>query len=166
MTNDNETILPEEPNAAVEKMIELAEECQNVLQAESDRMTINDMIKFTVSAADKERIFGFYEQAVMEFKNRMDELRGNVDPAVAKRQTASQVAIPIVLVPRSSASRTPPSGKASANSEASSVISALPPMPIRGAPRPPASSPRTGECHKRGNCCPAEHLGPAEAGCL
>ena len=93
MTNDNEKILPEEPNMAIQKMIELAEECLNILQAESDRMTINDMVKFTVSAAEKDQIFDYYAKAAAEFKPRVDELQGKVDPSLVTKLQQLQLQI-------------------------------------------------------------------------
>ena len=47
-------------------------------------------------------------------------------PAEAKRHPASQKAVPIVRVPRSSPISAPPSGSAARNSPACSVISASP----------------------------------------
>ena len=74
-------LLPENHNDALDKMIELACECVNVLQAENDRITINDMLKFVVAAEDKERVFGYYAQASAEFRARIDDMQGQVDDA-------------------------------------------------------------------------------------
>jgi hypothetical protein len=78
----DEKILPEEPNEAMKTMIQLTQECLNVLEAEGDKITRNDMVQFTVNDENKGRTFIFYEKAVNEFKERLDELQGKVDPVL------------------------------------------------------------------------------------
>ena len=90
--------------------------------------------------------------------------RFSVLPGEAKRQPASQNAVPIVCVPRSSPSSAPPSGSAARNSAAllgdqRAVLA----MPAPAARRRRAGWPRTAGCRRRGSCCPAARRARARA---
>jgi len=93
MTNDNENILPEEPNMAVQKMIELTQECLNILEGESEKLTRNDLVQFAVNDEQKGRAFTFYEKASEEFKARIDALRGKVDPSLVTQLQQLQLKV-------------------------------------------------------------------------
>lgn len=93
MNKEDKNILPDEPNMAIAKMIDLAQECLSVLQAESDRITINDMVKFTVTAVEKEDTFSFYQRAAEEFRPRIAQLSGKVDPSLVTRLQQLQLQI-------------------------------------------------------------------------
>ncbi len=75
-------ILPEEPNAAVEKMMSLAQECLNLVKAETLAIDKNNLAMFAVNESHKGKAFDFYTRAAGEFRERMDELQGKVNPTL------------------------------------------------------------------------------------
>lgn len=77
MTNK---ILPQEPDDAVQKMIDITKECLNFASGEDESITRNDLVHFAVNEQDKGQAYAFYERAAHEFHERLDELKGNVNP--------------------------------------------------------------------------------------
>lgn len=73
-------ILPNNPNEAVQKMIELAQECLALAESEDDKITRNDMVQFAVTGENKERAFVAYDIAAAEFSSRINEMQGKVNP--------------------------------------------------------------------------------------
>lgn len=78
MTN----ILPEDPNEAMQKMIDLTQECVSLLESEDEKITRNDAVEFTVNEQNKQKAFEYYEQAVKELSTRIEEMKGKVDPVL------------------------------------------------------------------------------------
>ncbi|MEM6782042.1 MAG: hypothetical protein AAF569_09290 [Pseudomonadota bacterium] len=75
-------ILPDGPDEAVQKMIDLTQECLALAVSEDEKITRNDMVQFAVNDENKGRAFAMYEQAAGEFHERMDSLQGKVNPTL------------------------------------------------------------------------------------
>ncbi len=89
----DEKILPEDGNEALKKMISLTQECLNVLEAEGEKITRNDMVQFAVNDENKGRTFIYYEKAVNEFKERIAEMEGKVDPELVSELQNLQIKV-------------------------------------------------------------------------
>lgn len=89
----NKKILPADPNEAMQKMVEVTRECLAVLESESEKITRNDMVQFAVNDENKGRTFIFYEKAVNEFKERLPELEGKVNPVLVNELQTLQLQI-------------------------------------------------------------------------
>lgn len=73
-------ILPDEPDAAMKKMIELTQECLALAESEDEKITRNDMVQFAVNEQNKVPAFAMYEAAAAEFRERIDSFQGKVNP--------------------------------------------------------------------------------------
>lgn len=78
MTN----ILPEDPNEAAQKMIDLTQECVSLLESEDEKITRNDAVEFTVNEQNKNKAFEYYDSACKEFMARMSDLQGKINPSL------------------------------------------------------------------------------------
>ncbi len=83
-------ILPQDPNAAIKKMIALANDLIQLMQEEGRSIAMNDAIGFSVSEQSKSATATRYEQGAAEFLTRAGELRQFADKALFDELLARQ----------------------------------------------------------------------------
>ena len=75
-------ILPEDPNEAMQKMIDLTQECVSILESEDEKITRNDAVEFVVNEQNKVKTFDYYEEAAKELSTRIEGMQGKVNPVL------------------------------------------------------------------------------------
>lgn len=91
-------ILPQDPTAAVKKMIALANNLQTLLDSESRAFAMNDGTGFSMNEPDKTRAAQEYEAAAAEFIKRRSEFKQAVAPALFEQLLQAQTALKQVAV--------------------------------------------------------------------
>ena len=85
-----DTILPEDPTAAIQKLIDITAALNEKMEAESNALAMNDAVQYSVAEQGKDEAATIYHKAAEEFGARADELRGKVDTALIDELEAAQ----------------------------------------------------------------------------
>lgn len=77
-----ETLLPNDPNEALQTLIKLTKDCVEILESEDDAMTRNDGVAFSVTEQNKTASFDHYAKACQEFMARAEEITNQVQTSL------------------------------------------------------------------------------------
>ena len=75
MLNAAKKILPQDPTAAVEKLIDITRDLYEVMEGEANAIAMRDEVRMLDTSARKDVLLPQYQAAAREFKDRVEEFR-------------------------------------------------------------------------------------------
>lgn len=87
------TILPADPTAAVQKLIDLSKHLKIVMEEEARAITLKNEVAMLDAETLKEKLLPQYQQAAQEFSARVEEFRGVVSQSALDELQSLQDAL-------------------------------------------------------------------------